>query len=181
MLKSHSKIFQYRHNFSKLLDLKEFDKEKDAYQNHVVPLSAYDKLNEKAVLKNSYNFNKNIIPENSTDFNNKFIKNDKCFNFKSHSESANNMLLQKRVITNLSQKNGYFCNTNSKIFQTEKHKFKKENLTFSYDILKKNFMRVAEDKKYPRVFLPEPGFGLLENPFPFAIVSKKKKRKSIMK
>jgi hypothetical protein len=179
MLKTHSKIFHYRHNFSKLLDIKEFDIEKDGYTRHIIPLSAYDKLNEKALLKNSYNFNKNIIPENSTDFYNKFNKNDKCFNLKSHNESANNMLLQKRTVTNLSQKNGYFTNTNSKIYQNEKHKFKKENLTFSYDSLKKNFMRVAEDKKYPRVFLPEPGFGLLENPVTF--VSKKKKRKSTIK
>ena len=83
---------------------------------------------------------------------------------------------QKKTIS-LSQKNGYYYNTNSKIYQSEKHKFKKENLTFSYDNIKKNFMKISEDKKYPRVYLPEPGFGLLENPFP--PISKKKKKRLV--
>lgn len=177
-MNSHNKLFEHRHNFSKLLDIKEFDFEKEGYERYGAPLSAWDKVNQNALTSSpSVNFMKNFMQNNSTEFDNKFNKGkEKSLNFNSFSESVNNFYLQKRTIS-LSQKNGYYYNPNGKIYQSEKHKLIRKNLTFSYDKIKKNFMTVSEDKKYPRSYLPEPGFGLLQNPFP--PVAKKKKKRSM--
>lgn len=176
-LKAYDKIIQHRHNFSKLLDIKEYDQEKDLYKKHGAPLSVYDKLNVDALSLSPLTLIKPYTAEANTIFSKKFNKDEKPLKFENMCESVNNLFTNKKTIS-LNQKNGYYYNPNGKIYQSEKHKLIRKNLTFSYDKIKEKFMRVSEDKKYPRSYLPEPGFGLLENPF-LSLKKKKKKKTSI--
>lgn len=157
------------------MGIKEFDEEKDDYKRYVNPLSAYDNDNVNVNRTSSPSkFVKKFVSEN--------IKKDQnTFSFKYNKDrtvkdSVDNLFSQKKNIS-LSQKNGYFFNPNGKIYMSEKHKLVRENLTFSYEKIKKSFITMSEDKKYPRIYLPEPGFGLLEKPVTAGVKKKKKKTK----
>ena len=91
-------------------------------------------------------------------------------NFNSFAESSNSFLSQRRTIS-LNVNN----NPTGKIYQSQKNKLRRNNLTFTYDSFTKAFMRPTEDKVYPKAFLPEPGFGLLKNPFPIIVEKRQKK------
>ncbi len=110
-------------------------------------------------------------PEQGFDFKFKGENENKTMNFNSFTQSTNSFLSQRRTISfNVNN------NPNGKIYLSQKHKLRRNNLTFTYESFKKKFMTPCEDKVYPKAFLPEPGFGLMKNPFP--IISEKRQKKS---
>ncbi len=97
----------------------------------------------------------------ATGFDFTYKNSDNCenenFNFNSFASSKNNALLQRRTV---SFNNKGFLNNNNHLL-TQKQKLRKSNFNFMHDAIKKAFLPPADDKKYPKYFLPQPGFGLL--------------------
>lgn len=138
-------IFDARHTYSTLLNVKEIDQPKDGYKYHYNPLSAYDNTNIE-IYAMSPDINKEK-PRPSTGF--EFIK--RSYN----NTEKDDFLSQRRTL-------GDFKMTQiSKLRDT----LVKKNSNFTYSSLNEAFLNPMEDTKYPKFFLPMPGFGILSRPF----------------
>lgn len=168
LMKSHDKIFEARHMYGNLLNVKEIDNYKDGYKYHVTPLSFYDNLNLE-------NFNNNHINNTYDNNNKKSCKMDlnkdrrpsTGYEFlKSHYNSnpdVNNQLNQRRSLTD-------FLSSNQ--FRNSCTRFK--NLSFNFDKVRTAFSPPTDDQVYPKYYLPTPGFGLVvKAPDPYAKKGKK--------
>jgi hypothetical protein len=160
--KSHSlfithnnKIFQSKHNFSKLLNINEIDNERDFINEEINDLN--DNKNTNAESISPFCDINTQKMATGFDFTYKNSENGENENFNSFANSKNNFLMQRRTISFNDQS---FFNK-SKNLISQKTKMRKNNFNFSHDKIKKAFLTPSDDKVYPKYFLPEPGFGLL--------------------
>ena len=58
LMKAQDKVFETRHTWGNLLNVKEIENYKDGYRFHVTPLSLYDNVNQEN-LENLENLEKN--------------------------------------------------------------------------------------------------------------------------
>ena len=159
LIKTHDKIFESRHDFSKLLQINEIEDEKEVNRFQGNLLSLYDNVNIDATsISPAWALSTNGYTT-GFDFKYKNSDNSECenFNFNSFASSKNNFLLQRRTV---SFNNKGFLNNNNDLL-TQKQRLRKTNFNFSHDAIKKAFLPPADDKKYPKYFLPQPGFGIL--------------------
>lgn len=159
LLKTHDKIFESRHNFPKLIHAREIENEKDDYKFIINPMSFHDNVSINAI---SVSPTGNMYTNGyATGFDFTYKNSDNCdnenFNFNSFATSKNNFLVQRRTV---SFNNKGFLNNNNHLL-THKQKLRKNNFNFSHDAIKKAFLPPTDDKKYPKYYLPQPGFGLL--------------------
>lgn len=164
-----------RISFNRLIplqDIQEFDTENNTKESIVnSPQNFLNEENAEATdVSPAYHTN-NFKPETGFDFRFKGLDENKTMNFNNFTDSSNSFLTQRRTISfNVNN------NPNGKIYQSQKNKLRRNNLTHSFNNFKKKFMAPVEDKKYPKAFLPEPGFGLLTNPFP--MINEKRQNKA---
>ena len=170
LFNTHDKIFQNKHNFSKLLQANEIDNENDSYKFHENPLSFYNDVNIDAIsISPAAGFN-TFSPSSGFNFMEKNAENEN-FNFNSFASNKNNLLIQRRTVS--FNNKGYFKSDGNIL--TQKQKLMKNNFNFSHDVIKKAFLPPSDDKIYPKYFLPEAGFGILSKP----IEQKEKKQKKL--
>jgi hypothetical protein len=156
-IKTLNKVFDSQKNFSKLLQVNEIEAE-DELKYLVNPLS-FEGLN---IFATSVSPTGILVPNGyPTGFDFTYKNSDNCenenFNFNSFATSKNNFLSQRRTV---SFNNKGFLKDNNHLL-TQKQKLRKSNFNFTHDAIKKAFLPPADDKKYPKYFLPQPGFGLL--------------------
>jgi len=173
LFKTHDKIFQSKHNFSKLLNINELESERDINRINEEQLYFYDNTNANAVSISPTGIMNTQRMATGFDFTYKNSENceNENFNFNSFANSKNNFLMQRRTI---SFNNKGFFNSNQNLL-TQKTKMRKNNFNFSHDAIKKAFLPPTDDKVYPKYYLPEPGFGLLTRT---TIINNDKKKKS---
>lgn len=141
-VKAIDPVFNSRHTYSQMLDVKEVDNQKSEYKNNYNPLSAFDSANIE-VMTLSPVMNK---PKNRPATGYEFVRD----NF-----DGDNLLGQRQTLTNFKQ------DDYTKLRQTL---LKFNNTTVSFRSLKQAFLPPAEDKHYPKFFLPVAGAGLLPRP-----------------
>lgn len=166
IMKAHDKVFEARHTYGTLLNVREIDNYKDGYKYHVTPLSLYDNLNVdnfkdkrfKATEENKIEEPKR--PSTGFEFlRSRYNKNP----------DADNFLNQRKNLTIFNKENAF--RSNSKI----------KNISYNIERIKSAFNPPADDKVYPKFFLPTPGFGLVVRAIDPNAKKKKKRGKSSKK
>jgi len=162
LMKANDKVFEARHKYGNLLDVKEIDNYKDSYKYHMTPLSIYDNLNID-------NFNNNKLAEEETNKEHKRPSTGYEFLRSRYNNNPNreNLLSQRKILTDFNSDNAFRSSE------------KVRNLSYNYERVKSAFNPPVDDKVYPKYFLPTPGFGLVKKaPDPNAKKRRKKGGKS---
>jgi len=159
LMKANDKIFDARHTYGTLLNVKEIDNYNDNYKYIMNPLSLYDKVNVQN-LKINKGINENIIIDKgdrrpSTGF--EFLKSR--YN---NNPDFSNLLTQRKNLTKFNSENT-FRDSSEKV----------RNITINLDRVKSAFNPPIDEKVYPKFYLPEPGRGLLGR----IVIPKKKGKK----
>lgn len=145
LMKTHDKIFENKHNFKNLLGLCQIDIRRDGNKYDINPLSIHDNENIQAISVAPKKLNV-LRPSSGFDFINGHKKKYENKN------DNNDLLLQRRTVS---------YSKNSNVFNRDKFR---KNFYSSYETIKKVFLPPTDNKKYPKYFLPKPGFGILEKP-----------------
>ena len=161
LMKAQDKVYETRHTWGNLLNVKEIENHKDGYKFHVTPLSLYDNVNQENLEKLEKMEKLEKVTEEkkrpSTGFQflrSRYNKNDEL----------DNLLKQRKNLSEF---------LSEKPFVNEE---KARKMSYNSERVKSAFLHPNEDKKYSRYYLPSPGFGLLPKPIdPFA---KKKKTRA---
>lgn len=164
LLKAQDKVYETRHNWGNLLNVKEIENYKDGYKHHVTPLSLYDNVNQEKLEELEKMEKLEKVKEDkkrpSTGF--EFLRSRYNKN-----NDSDNLLKQRK---NLSE------------FYSEKpfvNEEKARKMSYNSERVKSAFLLPTEEKKYSRYFLPTPGFGLLIKPVdPFAKKGKTRAKSS---
>jgi len=159
---TYDKSFGSPSKFTKLSQISEINYKTDeiiAEDNNT--LSIYGEFNMAISVSPFGDYNN--TQRNATGFDFTYKNSENCenenFNFNSFGNNKNNFLMQRKTVS-FNQK-GFFNNFNSNNILTLKQKSRRINFNFSHDAIKKAFLPPAEDKIYPKYFLPEPGYGLI--------------------
>jgi len=169
LMKAHDKVFEARHNYGTLLNVKEIDNYKDGYKYHVTPLSLYDNLNVDNFKDKKFNANQGNKEDvesgkrPSTGF--EFLRSRYNKN-----PDTENLLIQRKNLTNFNLENAYKVSDKPT-----------RNISLNLERVKSAFNPPVDDKVYPKYFLPTPGFGLVVKVLDPNAKKKKRRGKSSKK
>jgi hypothetical protein len=137
-------VFDNRHKYQELLNVKEIDNPKDGYKYHYNPLSAYDNTNVQ-VISVSPILKKEERNRPRTGF--EFIRNN-------YDKEGDNFLKLRKTM-------GPFKVND---INSLKDCLNKNNTNIPFSTLQSAFLSPNENTVYPRFFLPAPGYGVYDRP-----------------
>jgi hypothetical protein len=158
-IKSADPIFNARHTYSKMIDVKEIDQPKTEYKKHYKPLSAFDSSNfpKMNINKKDHDY---LDHENSFDktTNSKTftkLRPSTGYQFVRENFDGGDLLKQRRLLS------GFKVEEFNKLKATL---IKNKNTTVCFASLRAAFVNPIDNTQYPKFFLPSAGGSLLSRP-----------------